>query len=51
MYDRVLVITINSYYEKVLSTGTVVLFWYRTGTAVLLRGTVPPLLIIEQNLL
>ena len=31
MYDRVLVITINSYYSKVPSTGT----------AVLLRSTVP----------
>ena len=31
MYDRVLVITINSYYSKVQSTGT----------AVLLRSTVP----------
>ena len=26
MYDRVLVITINSYYSKVPSTGTAVLF-------------------------
>ena len=33
MYDRVLVITINSYYSKVPSTGT----------AVLLRSTVPPM--------
>ena len=31
MYDKVLVITINSYYSKVLSTGT----------AVLLRSTMP----------
>ena len=31
MYDRVLVISINSYYSKVPSTGT----------AVLLRSTVP----------
>ena len=28
MYDKVLVITINSYYSKVPSTGTAVLFWY-----------------------
>ena len=41
MYDRVLVITIKSYYSKVTSTGTAVFFWYRTGTAVLLRSTVP----------
>ena len=41
MYDRVLVITINSYYSKAPSTGTAVIFWYRTGTAVLLRSTVP----------
>ena len=53
MYDRVLVITINSYYSKVPSTGTAVLFSTvsvprynfskvpSTGTAVLLRSTVP----------
>ena len=53
MYDRVLVITINSYYSKVPSTGTAVLFSNvtvprynfskvpSTGTAVLLRSTVP----------
>ena len=41
MYDRVLVITIDSYYSKVPNTGTAVLFWYRTGTEVLLRSTVP----------
>ena len=40
MYDRVLVITINSYYSKVPSTGTAVLFWHHTGTAVLFwKGT------------
>ena len=37
MYDRVLVITINSYYSKVPSTGTDT----DTCTAVLLRSTVP----------
>ena len=41
MYDRVLVIAINAYYSKVPSTGNAVLFWYCTGTAVLLRSTVP----------
>ena len=53
MYDRVLVITINSYYSKVPSTGTAVLFstvpvpWYNfskvpsNGAAVLLKSTVP----------
>ena len=36
-----MVITINLYYSKVPTTGTAVLLWYRTGTAVLLRSTVP----------
>ena len=53
MYDRVLVITVNSYYSKVPSTSTAVLFStipilqynfnkvLSTSTAVLLRSTVP----------
>ena len=53
MYDRVLVITINSYCSKVPSTSTAVLFWYRpvprfyfskvpsTDITVLLRSTLP----------
>ena len=37
MYDRVLVITINSYYSKVPSTGTSVQFYQ--GTEYRNRGT------------
>ena len=62
MYDRVLVITIYSYYSKVPSTGTVVLFSTvpvprynfskvpSTGIAVLLRSTVPTYVFMQLKL-